>query len=570
MRLWAHRWRVGLLLIITSITWLAAAPITGARGPFVRQTPAPDVFAEAIGQANLRGGPGIDYPMVGEIVAGTRYRVLARHALVPWLKLELLNTPEAWVYTELVSVTGDLGLVPIVNEFGADSPTPTLDAASALPDSTPTIPPPTPTITGPVATTLGEVNVRFGPGLEYPTITAVPEGASFRVLELHALVPWVRIELPDAPDGTGWIFTDTITITGDTSTLPVTNAIQFTVPELTPTPQTVVVNGAPWDGAPIAQGTLASTLGEELHAYLLERGFAPYSNKMASVFVMDLQTGDTFTINDGVAYSGMSLTKIPILVTYFQRHDGPLTFDEAYLIGDTMMCSENITTNQLLELIGEGNPLQGAQRVTALMQSFDLRSTFIMRHYVTSDDEEPIQAGTIQSGVDQTSAQPDLYNQVLPADIGWLLAGIYQCAQDETGLLMERYPNNFNAQECRQMLYAMDANVINVFIEAGVPRGTRVVHKHGWIEDTHGDAGIVFGPNGAYVIVMVMYARDHLDFVQYSSPILAEISRMTWNTLNPAAAVDDVTIGIVPDQCDPRNDPVIDALLSTNLPMMEP
>ena len=553
------------IVLAAAVIWLAAAPVGSG------QDSLPEVFAEAVGQANLRSGPGIDYPIVGEIAAGTRYRVLARHSLVPWLRLDVpaIGGP-AWVYMDLVTVTGNLAQVPPVAAFDpvetpAAAATPT--ASAPAPSPTALAPTATPTAAGPIATTLGEANIRFGPGVEYPAITEAPAGASFRVVELHALVPWVRVALPDSPIATGWIYREIVEITGDLSQTPVTNAIQFGYPTLTPTPQTVVVSGAPWNDAPIAAGELAGTLGKTMHEYLLEQGFAPYTDQFASVFVLDLTTGDTFTLNDGVAYSGMSLTKIPILAAYFQRHDGPLTPDEAFLVADTMMCSENITTNQLLDQIGDGDALRGAQRVTAFMQSLDLRGTFILRPYVIREDEPSIDVGTIITGADQSSARPDRYNQIVPSDLGWLLAGVYQCAANETGLLMERYPNDFDAQECRQILYAMDANAINVFIEAGVPPGTPVLHKHGWIPDTHGDAGIVLGPDAAYVFVAALYGEDWLEF-ELSSPVIAELSRLAWNALNPSALVEATDIGIVPDVCDPRSDPVMTALLSDSLPMI--
>lgn len=556
----------GLIVLAVALVWLAAAP-TGHG-----QDPLPEVFAEAVGQANLRSGPGIDYPVVGEIAAGTRYRVLARHSLVPWLRLDVATTGgAAWVYAELVTVTGNLAGVPPVDGFDpvgtsttAISPT---SGASPAPTATALAPTATPTAAGPVATTLGDANVRFGPGVEYPAITEVPAGASFRVVERHSLVPWVRVVLPDSPVETGWIYREIVEIAGDLSQVPMTNAIQFGYPTLTPTPQTVTVNGAPWNGAAVAAGELAESLGKAMHEYLLAQGYAPYTDQFGSVFVLDLSTGDTFTLNDGVAYSGMSLTKIPILVTYFQRHDGSLTADEAFLVADTMMCSENITTNQLLDQIGEGDPFRGAQRVTALMQSLDLRGTFILRPYVILENEPSIDVGTITTGADQSSARPDRFNQMLPRDLGWLLAGIYQCAANETGLLMERYPNDFDAHECRQMLYAMDANVINVFTEAGVPPDTPVLHKHGWIQDTHGDAAIVLGPDTAYVFVAALYGEDWLEF-EFSSPVIAELSRLAWNALNPSAPVETTDIGVVPDLCDPRSDPVMVALRSDRLPMI--
>lgn len=579
------------LCLVLGITGLIAVPASGAHESYRQGTPVPDVVAEAVGQANLRAGPGLEYPIVGQIVAGTRYGVLARHTLVPWLRLDYPPAApgEAWVYSDLVKVSGSLALVPQVNTFSPImtptseptlpvtlTPSPTLGITELPPvDAPPTqaetaAPSLTPTLNGPVATTLGEANIRFGPGVEYPSIIKVPAGMSYRILERHSLYPWVHIALSESPTGTGWIFRDVVAISGDLSNVPITSATQFNFPTLTPTPQVVVVNGAPWNSASAAPGTLAVTLGQPMLQYLVSQGFAPYTDHFASVFVMDLQNGDEFTLNDGVAYSGMSLTKIGILAAYFQRLRGPLDQNQAFLVADTMMCSENITTNQLLESIGEGDALRGAQRVTAFLQGLGLTGTFIMRQYVTDPAHPPVGIGTpLRTGADQTSAHPDNYNQVVPKELGWLLAGIYQCAQNETGLLMERYPADFNAQKCRQMLYAMDSNTINVFLEAGVPAGTRVIHKHGWIGDTHGDAGIVIGPHGAYVFVATLYGKDWLEFSQ-SAPVIGELSRMTWNTFNPDQPVAAVSSGIVPGTCDPKSDPVLSALLSVDLPMIGP
>jgi len=562
------------------------------------QAASGEVFAEAVGQANLRSGPGIEYPTVGEITTGTRYRVLAQHSQVPWLRLDVRAVAplQAWVYVDLVSVFGSLSGVPLSSDFppieaippSATPAAPLVPPVApaepapqgaqpppAAPPDTPTAPVPTPELAGPVVTTLGEANLRYGPGVEYAAIAELLPGASYRLLEFHTLVPWVHIAVPDAPGGSGWVFQDIVEIRGDTSAIPYTSALQFSPPDLTPTPQIVVAAGAPWNGAPLPGGQLAQTLGLDLHDYLLANGFRPFTDRFGAVFVLDLRTGDSFALNDGVAFSGMSLTKIAILAAYFERHAGPLSDDDAYRLANTMMCSENITTNQLLEVIGEGNAYQGARRVTAFMQALDLRGTFLVSPYTTGI-EPPANAtpappvSTITTGADQTSAQPDPYNQVVPSDLGWLLAGIYHCAQDETGLLVERFPGAFTAQECRQMLRAMDANEIGVFLEAGVPPGTTVIHKHGWINDTHGDAGLVIAPEAAYVFVAALYGENWLEFEQ-SAPVLAELSRRTWNALAPGRPVAEITERTVPAECDARSDPVYAALRSqAPLPAPDP
>ncbi len=581
MKMRSVRWLLWGMFWLTALSFPARS-VASPPG----QAPA-DVFAEALGQANLRSGPGVNYPQVGEIVSGTRYRVLARHARVPWLRLDVPNVPTAWVYQDLVKIQGNLANVPAVSDFpplltptiapsavptASPASSPTTARSSSTPQNSP-LPPLTasasPTFSGPFVITLGEANIRFGPDIRYPVIAKVPEGTSLRVLELHARFPWVHIAFGHSPTGSGWIYRDVVRLEGDLTDVPVTDTLEFNYPTLTPTPQTITVPLMREGALPVPSGQLAATLGEAMHVYLLQQGFAPYSEQVASVFVLDLQSGDLFTLNDNVAYSGMSLTKIPILVAYFQRFPRPQTWEEAFQIADTMMCSENITTNQLLERLGDGDSLQGAYRVTAFMQSLGLGGTFITREYLTQPDAPPPSGATIMTGADQTLTTPDPYNQVVPRDLGQLLAGIYQCAQDGNGLLVEHYPDDFTPQMCRRMLYAMDANTINVFLEAGVPPQARVIHKHGWIDDTHGDAGIVIGPDGAFVFVAVLHGREWLPF-DLSAPTIAELARMTWNALNPTQPLDAIRTGTVPAECDPTAGNVIQTIMQENLPMLGP
>jgi len=64
-----------------------------------------------------------------------------------------------------------------------------------------------------------------------------------------------------------------------------------------------------------------------------------------------------------------------------------------------------------------------------------------------------------------------------------------------------------------------------------VPPDVPIAHRHGWVRDTHGDAGIVYSPAGDYVIVAFLYQPDWLEWVT-SSPLLADISLATYNFFN--------------------------------------
>ncbi len=95
------------------------------------------VLAEAIVEANLRGGPGLDFDEVGKLTAGNPVPIIGRSLQYPWYAVEWADGPngQAWVYDQLVIVTGDITTVPIV-----DAPElPTIDPTQAAIQATATV-----------------------------------------------------------------------------------------------------------------------------------------------------------------------------------------------------------------------------------------------------------------------------------------------------------------------------------------------------------------------------------------------------------------------------------------------
>jgi len=107
---------------------------------------------------------------------------------------------------------------------------------------------------------------------------------------------------------------------------------------------------------------------------------------------------------------------------------------------------------------------------------------------------------------------------------------IYWCAEGG-GTLIAAYPNQLEPCECQEMLSLMEANREGTLIEEGLPEGTRIAHKHGWIDDTHADAAIVFSPGGDYVISVFVYRPEWLD-LEESTPLIADISKATYSYFN--------------------------------------
>jgi hypothetical protein len=134
------------------------------------------------------------------------------------------------------------------------------------------------------------------------------------------------------------------------------------------------------------------------------------------------------------------------------------------------------------------------------------------------------------------STDPDVYNQTTPSDIGMLLEDIYQCNQMGGGALMAVFPGEFTEAECQTMLTYLTRNNIGLLLEAGVPDGTQVAHKHGWVTyfgvmNTLGDAGIVYTPGGDYVLVIFVYNSPELIW-EPASELVASISEAAYNYFN--------------------------------------
>ena len=526
------------------------------------------VTAEALGQANLRATTDIQAELVGQITSGTRYPVIGRSEFYPWLLLAdpATRAPLGWVFAELVTTQGDLNSVPFSDMIVSEtsnliSPTPAETAAPAqtTPTATqalvgvavPVQPTASPTLDLSNAITAllnGEVNIRFGPGVDYPRIGVAYAGDRFQITAYHTQMPWVQFHYPQAPNGLGWLALDLIEVEGDIFSLPAISQTNFNLPTLTPTQpviQASTVNGA--TAVPLSPEFAA--LGNELWEVVLQGGFDPATSRFGARFVMDLQTGEAFTFGSEYAFSGTSINKIAILNRLYESLSAPPDTRTAIDIANTMICSENVATNRLLSIIGSGDQYIGASETTGLFRDLGLEKSFLTAPYTIpgatpQPPTAPIPLPTTEA--DQIKANPDLSNQLAVDEMGWLLAGIYQCAYQGRGPLMEGFGGQFEPRECRQMLHVMSNNTVDALLKAGVPEDTRVAHKHGWIDDTHGNAAVFFTPGGDYVVVMMLHQPEWLNF-QESLPIIAEVSRLIYNHYNPDAPLEAVREGFIPE-----------------------
>ena len=253
-------------------------------------------------------------------------------------------------------------------------------------------------------------------------------------------------------------------------------------------------------------------------------------NGVPSIFVKDLQTGEELEINPDVAYAGMSVLKIAVMIETYRALDEPPDPEQTRLLTETMTLSGNFTANLLLrDIVGGGDAYQGVENLTASMRHLGLINTFMAAPY--DETAPPPAIVTPANSRTDLNANPDPYMQTTAREVGLMLEMIYQCSRGG-GALMVAYPGAFTPEECQQMLDIMSQDHTDSMIEAGLPPGTKFARKHGWIGDTHADAAIVFSPGGDFILVVYLYRPQWLEW-DVSNPLVQRIATATYNYFNP-------------------------------------
>jgi beta-lactamase class A len=266
------------------------------------------------------------------------------------------------------------------------------------------------------------------------------------------------------------------------------------------------------------------------------------------LYLFDLQNGQevhfamdqeqTIPVNPDVSFTASSTVKIPIMVSYFIRY-GAAALDEgtSNQILDMIRKSENPPADRLMEAL---DPFRGPLVVTDDMKKIGLENTFLAGFFCSAEAPCPLlqNISTPANSRNDVFTDPDVFNQTTPSDTGMLLADIYQCAETGGGALIAAFPETINSEICKQMISFLAADKIGVLIEAGVPEGTRVAHKHGWISEPSSgviknisDAAIVYTPGGNYVLVIYAYHPVQTIWEPVSE-MIAQLSQAVYNFYN--------------------------------------
>lgn len=297
---------------------------------------------------------------------------------------------------------------------------------------------------------------------------------------------------------------------------------------------------------PLSSNTVPRPTANSLQVLLKQIAQVDAYDGLMDLYLMDLQSGaDMHIVSNGgqelahtpdIAFSAASTIKIGILAAAYQYLGSHMDAQTQSWMQKMITLSDNPSTDSLMEKI---DLYRGPLLVTQVLGQIGLQNTFLAGYF---RDGAPLlqQFQTPANQRTDLNTNPDPYNQTTPSDMGALLVDIYQCAEDNGGALRLNFSQTITQQDCQNMINLLAQDNIGVLIQAGVPDGTRVAHKHGWIQDAQGninyisDAAVVYTPGGNYVLCIYLWKDGGLNFDK-DAKMVADLSRAVYNYFNPPA-----------------------------------
>jgi len=239
--------------------------------------------------------------------------------------------------------------------------------------------------------------------------------------------------------------------------------------------------------------------------------------------------GAAFSVNPDSVFHAASTMKVPVMIEYFRGLDaGRIRQDQDLLLGTEF---KSIVDGSKYELdagvdsdssvfarVGQRVPLRWLVERMIVRSSNLATNTLIEVLDARRVDATAVSLGTtrmkVLRGVEDGKAfQQGLNNQTSAQDLAVLLEAI------ETGKAASQAGS-------REMIDILAKQEFNDEIPAGLPPGTRVAHKTGWITGVTHDAALVYPPGRKpYVLVVLTKGIRERPVAQ---KLIADISRLVW------------------------------------------
>ncbi len=265
----------------------------------------------------------------------------------------------------------------------------------------------------------------------------------------------------------------------------------------------------------------------------IEARIAQTAATVVGVYFQDLGSGDTLLVQANTRFHAASTMKVPVMIQVFRDRDaGSLSLDDSIVVRNefrSIMDSSPYALDKADDSDSSLYALEGQpvtiRRLIELMEtvSSNLATNLLIARVGASRANATAHALGADSilvlrGVEDGKAyRAGMNNTATARDLGMLLAA----------LALGRAAS---PMACNEMLAILGRQHFNEGIPAGLPPGTRVEHKTGWIgEFVYHDAAIVRPATGAPYVLVVLTAGIKADAVGYD--LVAALSRMVYEAV---------------------------------------
>lgn len=219
-----------------------------------------------------------------------------------------------------------------------------------------------------------------------------------------------------------------------------------------------------------------------------------FGMKDAGIYIKDLQTGETATLNAEKSYPAASIIKIPVMATVMQE------IQEGRLQADTLLTIQKEDVAGTWAPANDPNPpLKAGDKVPVkkLLEVMIARSD----NTATNTLASRIKMSTINTYMGSLGySSVQLHNKLNQANTTGLHNAI---SPVDTGKMLEAIAKKqlVSPQASEEMLRMLAGQMDNSKIPAGLPQGAKFLHKTGETGEVTHDAGIIRKDGKEYVMV---------------------------------------------------------------------
>lgn len=256
-----------------------------------------------------------------------------------------------------------------------------------------------------------------------------------------------------------------------------------------------VLNRQPAEQKTVGENAVDPQLQLNYHKLMmeLETSAAKFPGE-AGILVKDLKTGHSIGINETRLFPSASLVKVPIMAAlYAAAEEGKINLDDSVVLQrkhKVRSCSKIYFSR-----VGTKWPIR--ELIERMITESDNTATNML--------VDTLGFGYLnQKFVDFGLKNTDLRRGVM--DLAWRNAGIenYTTAEDMAYLLEKIYRGELvSTQASAEMMGVLKRQKVNDRIPKGLPSELTVAHKTGLLRDTVSDVGVVFTPEGNFIICVL-------------------------------------------------------------------